>query len=298
MRASFSSVYLCLLLDLSSTPPSKFPAKHPACRVADRIRHSRPRDKPVTEMEPANRKPASSSPPNPPRRQNDSHAKNSRRPVSQWQSQPQDSSLLPACNSSQSGDPQIKSPESSPAVAPHELRQGAARGTRSSNSQEIVSAFEWAALEIQKKQSSEGASTAAGNSKPGPWPKVVVPVPKPPSEKMSRNRPRGPPMPRDNGLAANEETDMWNKILQDLRKAKEKNDQQKALAEQIAALNEKIGKEGGSKSYLFVCKLDCRIPSLFPTIRVREASLESMICCLRIVVNECIQNLLSMSIIS
>jgi SAGA-associated factor 29 len=40
---------------------------------------------------------------------------------------------------------------------------------------------------------------------------------------------------------------MWNKILQDLRKAKEKNDKQKALAEQIAALNEKIGKEGGSK---------------------------------------------------
>ncbi|KAL4806681.1 SGF29 tudor-like domain-containing protein [Aspergillus unguis] len=62
---------------------------------------------------------------------------------------------------------------------------------------------------------------------------------------MSRNRPRGPPMPRDNGLAANEETDMWNKILQDLRKAKEKNDKQKALAEQIGTLNEKIGKEGG-----------------------------------------------------
>ncbi|KAL4815577.1 hypothetical protein BDW67DRAFT_163753 [Aspergillus spinulosporus] len=62
---------------------------------------------------------------------------------------------------------------------------------------------------------------------------------------MSRNRPRGPPLPRDNGLAANEETDMWNKILQDLRKAKEKNDKQKALAEQIAALNEKIGSEGG-----------------------------------------------------
>ncbi|KAL4879395.1 SGF29 tudor-like domain-containing protein [Aspergillus karnatakaensis] len=74
---------------------------------------------------------------------------------------------------------------------------------------------------------------------------VVVPPPKPLSKKMSRNRPRGPPMPRDNGLAANEETDMWNKILQDLRKAKEKNDKQQALADQIATLNEKIGKEGG-----------------------------------------------------
>ncbi|KAB8237399.1 SAGA-associated factor 29 family protein [Aspergillus alliaceus] len=65
---------------------------------------------------------------------------------------------------------------------------------------------------------------------------------------MSRNRPRGPPVPRDNGLAANEETDMWNKILQDLRKAKEKNDKQKSLAEQISTLNEKIGKEGGRPS--------------------------------------------------
>lgn len=53
-------------------------------------------------------------------------------------------------------------------------------------------------------------------------------------------------MPRDNGLAVNEETDMWNRILQDLRKAKEKNDKQKALSEQITALNEKIGKDGGS----------------------------------------------------
>ncbi|KAE8412550.1 SGF29 tudor-like domain-containing protein [Aspergillus pseudocaelatus] len=65
---------------------------------------------------------------------------------------------------------------------------------------------------------------------------------------MSRNRPRGPPLPRDNGLAANEETDMWNKILQDLRKAKEKNDKQKSLAEQISALNEKVGKDGGKPS--------------------------------------------------
>jgi SAGA-associated factor 29 len=76
---------------------------------------------------------------------------------------------------------------------------------------------------------------------------AAVASPNPLAIKMSRNRPRGPPVPRDNGLAANEETDMWNKILQDLRKAKEKNDKQKSLAEQISALNEKIGKDGGSK---------------------------------------------------
>lgn len=66
---------------------------------------------------------------------------------------------------------------------------------------------------------------------------------------MSRNRPRGPPVrDRDYGLAANEETDIWNKIIQDLRKAKEKHDKQKALSEQIAALNEKIAREGNSKN--------------------------------------------------
>ena len=73
---------------------------------------------------------------------------------------------------------------------------------------------------------------------------------------MSRNRPRGPPVPRDNGLAVNEETDMWNRILQDLRKAKEKNDKQKALSEQITALNEKIGKDGSSM-------LICYLPAVF-----------------------------------
>lgn len=67
---------------------------------------------------------------------------------------------------------------------------------------------------------------------------------------MSRNRPRGPPTNRDNGIAANEEIDMWNKIIQDIRKAKEKNDKQKAIAEQISALNEKIALEGNSKSVL------------------------------------------------
>ena len=72
---------------------------------------------------------------------------------------------------------------------------------------------------------------------------------------MSRNRPRGPPVPRDNGLAANEETDMWNKIVQDLRRAKEKNDQQKILTDQISSLNEKIGQDGGSKRTLILTML-------------------------------------------
>ncbi|KAL5333262.1 SGF29 tudor-like domain-containing protein [Aspergillus crustosus] len=183
--------------------------------------------------------PAPDSPPAPTLRQD---AKDSRsRSVSQSPSLSSEGSHCPQAP----GFPRSDSPLSNIPLVPHILRHGAARGTRSANSEEIFSAFEWAALDIEKHKSPEGAATATGNSNPGPRPMVVVPAPKPPPKKMSRNRPRGPPMPRDNGLAANEETDMWNKILQDLRKAKEKNDKQKALADQIADLNEKIGKEGG-----------------------------------------------------
>ncbi|KAH8698503.1 SGF29 tudor-like domain-containing protein [Talaromyces proteolyticus] len=73
---------------------------------------------------------------------------------------------------------------------------------------------------------------------------------------MSRNRPRGPPTNRDNGIAMNEETDMWNKIIQDVRRVKEKNDKQKSLAEQISALNEKIGREGNRPTLAEVSQLD------------------------------------------
>ncbi|KAL2869298.1 SAGA-associated factor 29 family protein [Aspergillus lucknowensis] len=175
------------------------------------------------------------------RQQNDDDAKNDHSPAV-----PPSPVISPASNRPSTKESlHSESPPGNPAVRPHTLRQGAARGTRSAHSKEIVSAFEWAALDIEKQKSADGASAAAGNSVLGNWPKVVVPAPKATPKKMSRNRPRGPPVPRDNGLAANEETDMWNKILQDLRKAKEKNDKQKALAEQIGALNEKIGKEGG-----------------------------------------------------
>lgn len=129
-----------------------------------------------------------------------------------------------------------------PVGRPHNQRQGAARGTRSGCNHEIVSAFEWEALRLGKD--SRGSNFPFSSSTAGIGKQATT---QSTANNMSRNRPRGPPLPRDNGLAANEETDMWNKILQDLRKAKEKNDKQKALAEQIAALNEKMGKEAGSK---------------------------------------------------
>ena len=65
---------------------------------------------------------------------------------------------------------------------------------------------------------------------------------------MSRNRPRGA-QNRDNGAAASEEVDMWNGNLRDLNKAKERNDKQKVLGQQISSLNEKIAKAGGSKLF-------------------------------------------------
>jgi len=76
------------------------------------------------------------------------------------------------------------------------------------------------------------------------------------SENMSRNRPRGASS-RDNGLAANEEVDMWNRILLDLGKAKEKNDKQKVLGQQILALNEKILKGGNSKYIVIISSGSC-----------------------------------------
>ncbi|GES59243.1 SAGA complex component [Aspergillus terreus] len=149
--------------------------------------------------------------------------------------------------------PTIDQDGASPVSRPHILRQGAARGTRSAQNKEIISAFEWDALRIERARDPADVVTATS---PGSSNLVLPPSHRPaqrdvavtavtPLRIMSRNRPRGPPVPRDNGLAANEETDMWNKILQDLRKAKEKNDKQKSLAEQISALNEKIGREGG-----------------------------------------------------
>jgi SAGA-associated factor 29 len=117
--------------------------------------------------------------------------------------------------------------------------------TRSQSKSQLNSAFE--ALEIGRRDPEE--EPAPGAELEYTIQEVVLPekIPEQTSETMSRNRPRGPPTSRDNGLAANEETDMWNKLIQDLRKAKEKNDKQKQLSEQITALNEKIGREGNSK---------------------------------------------------
>jgi hypothetical protein len=60
---------------------------------------------------------------------------------------------------------------------------------------------------------------------------------------MSRNRPR----PRDNGFGNNEELELWTKICQDIRKSKEKFDQQTLLSLRIKDLIEKITNDGNSE---------------------------------------------------
>lgn len=60
---------------------------------------------------------------------------------------------------------------------------------------------------------------------------------------MSRNRPR----PRDNGFGNNEELELWTKICQDIRKSKEKFDQQSSLSAQIKSLIDKITNDGNSE---------------------------------------------------
>ncbi|KAJ5082426.1 hypothetical protein N7532_011469 [Penicillium argentinense] len=57
---------------------------------------------------------------------------------------------------------------------------------------------------------------------------------------MSRNRPR----PRDNGLGNNEEMELWTRICQDIRKSKEKFDQQASLSAQITTRVDKITRDG------------------------------------------------------
>lgn len=79
---------------------------------------------------------------------------------------------------------------------------------------------------------------------------------------MSRNRPRG--AARDNGQAASEEVDMWNKIFSDLKKAKEKRDRQIVLEQLIGDLNQKIARNGNSMSasQLLLCNI---LPLNFPS---------------------------------
>lgn len=60
---------------------------------------------------------------------------------------------------------------------------------------------------------------------------------------MSRNRPR----PRDNGFGNNEELELWTKICQDIRKSKDKFDQQTSLSVQIKSMVDKIALDGNSE---------------------------------------------------
>lgn len=146
---------------------------------------------------------------------------------------------------------EVHGPQPAPAIPtnhqhPYNLRLGASKV-------DLDQVSKWKALRVEKARAHE-ESILKSQAEPTQ------------SFGMSRNRPRGPPTNRDNGIAANEEIDMWNKIIQDIRKAKEKNDKQKAIAEQISSLNEKIAREGNSKPTLFVYEHDNLSNSLEPTL--------------------------------
>jgi hypothetical protein len=77
---------------------------------------------------------------------------------------------------------------------------------------------------------------------------------------MSRNRPRGGP-----GRENLEEAGLWQKVIQDIKGAKELNDQQMDLGQRITALNEKIIRDGNSKwplNPLFTWEEDMFLPQI------------------------------------
>jgi SAGA-associated factor 29 len=148
--------------------------------------------------------------------------------------------------------PELKVDEPQPAPPVPTNQQHSYNLRQSASKVDLDQVSKWKALRRDKSSTREEPSSIP-QAEPGQ------------SLDMSRNRPRGPPTNRDNGIAANEEIDMWNKIIQDIRKANEKNDKQKAIAEQISALNEKIAREGNSKSTLSTILYCGDISNMFRT---------------------------------
>ncbi|KAL2823080.1 hypothetical protein BJX63DRAFT_426902 [Aspergillus granulosus] len=78
--------------------------------------------------------------------------------------------IVPDSIQSAPEEPQPEAPpKNNPAKVqtPHNLRTGAARGTRSANHLRFKSCFEWDAIGIEKRKFLEEATSAAGNSNPG-----------------------------------------------------------------------------------------------------------------------------------
>ncbi|EGC49014.1 SAGA-associated factor 29 [Histoplasma capsulatum var. duboisii H88] len=106
---------------------------------------------------------------------------------------------------------------------------------------QVLSGSEWEAVDIAKARETEEKQAKAKSKKGSKALSNLQLNSEREEQRMSRNRPRGPPT-RDNGAAANEEIEMWNRIRQDIFKAAEKNEKQKVPGLQLAALKEKITK--------------------------------------------------------
>ncbi|KAL2364896.1 hypothetical protein RJZ56_002158 [Blastomyces dermatitidis] len=121
------------------------------------------------------------------------------------------------------------------------------RQTEGSFEFQVLSGSEWEAVDIAKvrkaKEEQAAAKKAEAQKRKEKRGKALQLKSEREERSMSRNRPRGPPT-RDNGAAANEEIEMWNRIRQDIHKAAEKNEKQRIPGFQLAALRDKIAKAG------------------------------------------------------
>ncbi|KLJ11784.1 SAGA-associated factor 29 [Blastomyces silverae] len=121
------------------------------------------------------------------------------------------------------------------------------RQTEGSFEFQVLSGSEWEAVDIAKARKTEeeqaAAKKAEAQKRKEKRGKALQLKSEREERSMSRNRPRGPPT-RDNGVAANEEIEMWNRIRQDIHKAAEKNEKQRIPGLQLAALKDKIAKAG------------------------------------------------------
>lgn len=116
---------------------------------------------------------------------------------------------------------------------------------------QVLSGSEWEAVDIAKARETEEKQAKAKSKKGSKALSNLQLNSEREEQRMSRNRPRGPPT-RDNGAAANEEIEMWNRIRQDIFKAAEKNEKQKVPGLQLAALKEKITKANRSECTIYI----------------------------------------------
>lgn len=122
--------------------------------------------------------------------------------------------------------------------SPSDFEEPPARSTRSHRTQ-IFRLHEWAQLE-QEQQGKERQEVEEQEGKRKKEIEQIV------ADIMAARQRARAGHSRDGTVAVDEEHTMFNKIVQDLTKCKEKNEKQAQLARQIDTLNKDIAKKGNS----------------------------------------------------